>query len=336
MKNLVISVVVTLSLVVVSAMADDNTGVAKKTSAIEITDVRGTKHIVMNCESDLGFGGGLVFDHLDDDFYSRAKLMKTLIAVELHTPEAQEKIFKVAVDRGMSPPVNESDESRCHTMLLIPPSSIKDITFTQEKIGDHIQTRSVICLAGGEPFDGGGGFTKLSGQENLGSLGTSDFSAYFTDIKEIRSLAPVPFVGDFAFFRSTEVPFSAKVTDTAGEVIVLKKALYCDTAESSKPIPGYLNTVRFISVRFQSNLGVVLGGVNHLSIPPSKLRTIRLINGKNSISWGRVDAKAILRTGENYDLTIVTYYPSGILGASSKGWIWIPWFAVASIEFEDK
>lgn len=98
-------------------------------------------------------------------------------------------------------------------------SSLDVITFTRQKIGQDIQTRSVIRLAGGQPFDGGGGFWKLYAKENLGSLGTANFSADFDDIKAIRSLAaPVSFGGDFSFFGVTEVPFSVRVTDTAGEV----------------------------------------------------------------------------------------------------------------------
>jgi hypothetical protein len=351
-KTLLLTVVVALFLAVVSSTAQSNSGASKTTSTIEVTDVRGTKHIV----TDYGngsrfFRAGLPFDDISDDypkngkgFWDKAKSLKTAIAVELHSPEDQAKIRKAALDRGMSQNV---DADHIHTVLLIPLPSIDTITFTQQKAGqDEGQARSVIRLAGGQSFNAGGGFWKIGGKENLGSLGVADFSADFSDIKEIRSTSPpVPFVGDFAFFGSTEVPFSAKVTDTAGEAIVLSKALYCTTGTFSVPdkrnsaFISYGN-VELRTVKFRSSLDVKVGGTSSVSIPPSKLRTLRVVRVDNTLGGNaNYVAKVILRTGETVDLAIVPsdgiYVPNGILGASPKGWVWIPWFAVASVEFTD-
>jgi hypothetical protein len=298
--------------------------------AIEVTDVRGSKHVVVGFDS--GWQSGRTF-FLDLPFTDvngpllSSEAMETLVAVELHTPEDQAKMDKVANARRLG-------SGATHTVLLIPSPSIQVITFTHQKVGDRIQTRSVISLAGGQPFDGGGGFGYPQGKESLGSLGIADFSAEFSDIKAIRSLAPVPFVGDFARFGTAEVPFTAKVTDTAGEVIALK-GLYCDTGEyvAGENRRGGVRVA--IQVRFTPNLSVYVGGVSKLSIPASKLRTMSLVKVSNE----GFDAKAILRTGENVDLTIVSntnLHASGILGASAKGWLWIPWYSVASVEFEEQ
>jgi hypothetical protein len=324
-------------LAVVFAIAQDNPGDTNKTSGLEITDVHGTKHVVMNCENGSRFfDSGTPFDENEISGRSWSETMRRLIAVELHTPDEQAKItdkvddFK---DHKFSPVLGQ-------TVLLVPISSIEDCTFTQQNIGGKIQISSVIRLAGGESFNGGGIFCKLSGNENLGPVGTSDFSANIKDIKKIRSLVPVPFVGDFAFFgESAAIPFSAKVTDKAGAVTVLRKTLYC--FERSVPQSSGLTsspTADEVTLGFKSDLDVTLAsGSNFLSIPPSKLRKITVGDEVN----GNFNAKAILRTGENYDLTIVPPnhkrpWPYGILGTSSRGWVWIPWFAVASVEFEDK
>jgi hypothetical protein len=349
LRTLFASAVLALSLALVFAMAQDTP--PKATSTIEVTDVRGTKHVVMDYgNGSRFFRAGLPFDdNITDDypkngkgFWDRAKSLKTAIAVELHTPEDQAKIRKAALGRGM----RDSELDHTHTVLLIPLPSLDSITFSQQKAGqDEGQARSEVRLAGGQSFTAGGGFWKLYGKENLGSLGTANFSADLSDVKSIRSLAPpMPFVGDFGFFGATEVPFSAKVTDTAGEVTVLKKALYCTTGTFN--VPNNRNTgfvtygdVGVSTVTFKSSLDVKVGGTSSMSIPPSKLRTISVGNVDKANGWGGYDAKAMLRTGENVDLTIVPsqgiYVPNGIVGASPKGWVWIPWYAVASIEFTD-
>jgi hypothetical protein len=343
-KTLLATAVVVLLLAVVLATAQDSPGGSKAASAIEVTDDHGSKHVV----TDYGngsrfFGAGLPFDqNITDDyqkngkgFWERAAELKTAIAVELHTPDEQTKIRNLNLSRGVT---RKYDVDQTHAVLLIPLSSLEAITFTQQKIGEDIRTQSVIRLAGGEPFDGGGGFGGLKGKESLGSLGIADFSLDFTHIRAIRSLGPpVPFVGDFGFFDATEVPFAAKVTDTAGEVTVLTKALYCTTRQFTAPNNQDTAFVTYgdvllSTVAFKSSLDVTVGGTSTLSIPPSKLRTITL-----NLRGGWYDATATLRTGENVGLTIDHHgVPNGIVGASSKGWVWIPWLAVASVEFEDK
>lgn len=317
---------------VVFAIAQDNP------STIEVTDVRGSKHVVVGFDNGWESGrrvfAGLPFIDVNGPLFS-SKAMQTLVTVELHTPEGQAKIRKVAAARG----IRGTDFELLHTVLLIPQPSLDVITFTQQKVGENVETRSVIRLAGGQPFEGGGGFGYPHGKESLGSLGTANFEADFSNIKAIRSLAPVPFVGDFAMFGTAEVPFRAKVTDTAGEVIVLK-GLYCDTGQYVAGENRRGGASIGTRVGFTPNLAVVISGVTKLSIPPSKLRTIFL--GQINFHDYGFDAKATLRTGEKMDLTVVPAggsginLPSGILGASAKGFVWIPWYAVASVEFDDQ
>lgn len=353
-KMLLVAAVGTLSLAVVVAMAQDNSSGSKAASGIEITDVRGKKHVVMDYgNGSRFFRAGLPFDdNITDDyptnpngkgFWARAEALKTVIAVELHTPEDQAKIRKAALDRGM----RESELDHTHTVLLIPLPSLDSITFSQQKAGqDEGQARSEVRLAGGQSFTAGGGFWQLYGKENLGSLGTADFSADLSDIKSIRLLAPpAPLVADFRFFGASEVPFSVKVTDTAGEVTLLEKALYCSERQFSAPSQNNTAFVRYgdtmlTGIKFKSDLDVKVSGTSSLSVAASKLRTVTL--GKVALNgFGGYEAKAVLRTGENIDFTITPsevgiYAPNGIVGVSAKGWVWIPWYAVASIEFEDK
>ena len=70
---------------VVFAMAQDNSSASNEVSGIEITDVHGTKHVVMNCENGSRFvDSGTPFDEhgIDVSYWSEA--MKRVIAVELH------------------------------------------------------------------------------------------------------------------------------------------------------------------------------------------------------------------------------------------------------------
>jgi hypothetical protein len=339
-----------LTLTALFAMAQDDSHDSKAaTSAVEITDTHGRKHVVTDYSNGARFvSAGLPFDdNITDDypkgrkgFWERAKPLKTAIAVELHDPEGQARIRKIALSRGM----RDFDVDHAHTVILIPLASLDIITFTQQKPGRYGEARSEIRLAGGQPFNGGGGFWKLYGKEGLGSLGTADFAADFRDIKSIRSLTPsAPFDEDFGFFGATEAPFKVTATDTAGGVIALSKALYCSKRQLT--VPDNRNSM-FIhygdeiitTIRFKSDLDVMVGGTSSLSIPSSKLRTITV--GKVSHNeHGGYEAKAVLRTGENLDLTITPsevgiYVPNGIVGASSKGWVWIPWYAVSTLEFD--
>jgi hypothetical protein len=334
-----------------TALAQSAAGTDKPPAAVEVTDIHGAKHIVKDYNNGSRFfRAALPFDdNITDDyqkngkgFWEKAKALKTAIAVELHNPEDEAKIRAAALGRGM----RDTNLDNAHTVLLIPLPSLDTITFTSQKVGNEIQTRSVIQLSGEQPFEGGGGFWKLSGKEDLGTLGVADFAAEFSDIKSIRSITPAaPFVGDFRFFGATEVPFSAKVTDTSGAVTVLTKALYCTTGTFT--VPNNKNTAIFTygdvgltTVRFKSTLDVKVGGTSSTSIPAAKLRSISVGKVDQTSGWGGYDAKATLRTGETVDLAIVPangiYIPNGILGASAKGWVWFPWYAVASIDFEDR
>jgi hypothetical protein len=90
-------------------------------------------------------------------------------------------------------------------------------------------------------------------------------------------------------------------------------------------------------IKFKSDLDVRVNGTSSLSVTASKLRTVTL--GRVAPNgFGGYETKAVLRTGENIDFTITPsevgiYVPNGILGVSAKGWVWIPWYAVASLEF---
>jgi hypothetical protein len=89
----------------------------------------------------------------------------------------------------------------------------------------------------------------------------------------------------------------------------------------------------------KADMDVKVGGTSSLSIPASKLRVVTL--GKVTHKDQGYNAKAVLRTGESLEFTVTPsevgiYAPNGIVGASSKGWVWIPWYAVASLEFAGK
>jgi hypothetical protein len=344
LRVLFVTIVGSLSCSAFVSLAQQNHGGPSSASPIEVTDARGIKHKLVDYNNGSRFlDAGLPFDdNITDDykvsskgFWARATGLRTVVAVELHTPEEQAKIHEVNVRRGMT---REFDFTQTHAILLVPLRSLDTIAFTIQKSGENAHTSSVIHLAGGDSFSGGSGFGALKGKENVGSLGLADFSIDLSEVKSIRSVGPtVPFVGDFAFFGTAQTPFRAKVTDAAGDVTTLKKALYCTTSQFSVPnnkdnaFVTY-GDVELTTVKFSSSLAVKVGGTSALSIPPSRLRSINL-----NLTGDWYTAAATLRTGERLDLTIETDgAPSGILGASSKGWVWVPWLAIASVEYEDK
>jgi hypothetical protein len=98
MKKLLATAVGTLSLAVVFAIAQDNT------SSVEVTDIRGSKHVVVGFDNGWESGrrvfAGLPFVDANVTPPS-SKAMLTLVTVELHTPEGQAKIRKAATERGI-------------------------------------------------------------------------------------------------------------------------------------------------------------------------------------------------------------------------------------------
>ena len=69
-----------------------------------------------------------------------------------------------------------------------------------------------------------------------------------------------------------------------------------------------------------------------MNVPSSKISRIKL--GKAGDKG--YAAQATLRTGETFDLTITSSKgmmmpSSGILGCTSRGWVWVPWSVVSTM-----
>jgi hypothetical protein len=135
-------------------------------------------------------------------------------------------------------------------------------------------------------------------------------------------------------FGSHAVPFKASATDLSGRVIAFEKAVFSQADTAARPRHGYFGDTMYATVTFSSDLAVTRSETRHLSLSSAKLRRIEVV--KNHGASHEYDAKMTLRSGESFDLTISPPYdPSGILGATPDGWVWVPWYAVSFVEFPD-
>jgi len=278
------------------------------TQDIQVTTSDGVKHIVSNYSEDRQLqGSGTPWDDavaLDRDYPA----LRTLIAIDLHPSEDKSGGYT-----RHEPPLTSA-------VLLIPISAMADVAF--KRAGDQ-GTVSSVCLAGGESFIAGEGFGHLVGREDLRSLGTANFESWVGDIADLKAVSPVPFKANFEYFGVHQTPFGADFVDTAGAHIALTKALFVDVGMDN----GY------DSIVFSSNLKATKGKATNLSIPFSKIGAIKL----EKTSDDGYGAQLTLRTGELSDITILSSKgmilpSSGILGSSSKGWVWVPWSVVTDVE----
>lgn len=279
---------------------------------VEVTTSDGVKHVISNYSEDRDLqGSGTPWD--DSVVMVREyPALKALIAINLHPSAAQ------GVGYG------HQDAPLKSAVLLIPISSIVDVAFQKTK---DQATVSSVCLAGGERLTAGEGFGHLVGKENLGSIGTANFESWIGDITDLKAASPVPFNAGFDSFGVHETPFRADITDTAGTRVALTKALFLDRAQVSIGNTGYDSLV------FSTDLVAKRGQATSLKIPFSKISKIEL--GKPSDEG--YGAQVTLRTGETFDLTILSSEgmilpSSGILGSSSEGWVWVPWAVVSNVE----
>jgi len=228
-----------------------------------------------------------------------------------------------------------TSEGFSNVILLVPLSSVEVITFGEKKGERNREQPSSVRIAGRPAFNAGRPYADLRCKEDLGPLGRSDFSAWAEDLKEIRASGePQHFVSDFSVFGSRAVPFKASVTDTSGQVIVFEKALFSQSDTVSRSRYPYVGTTGYETVLFSSDLAVTRSETSHLSLSSAKLRRIQVV--KNHGTSHEYDAKMTLRSGESFDLTISPPSdPSGILGATPDGWVWVPWYAVSVVEFPD-
>jgi hypothetical protein len=238
--------------------------------------------------------------------------LKGLIAINLHPLDTQTGGYS-----RQEPPLRSA-------VLLVPISSIVDAEFRRTK---NQGTTSSVCLAGGERLTAGEGFGHLAGKENLGSIKSADFDSWVGDIAGLKAASPVPFRAGFDSFGVHETPFRADIVDTAGTHISLTKALFLDRARVS------IGNTEYDSLVFSPNLIAKRGQATNLKVPFSKITKIDL--GKPSDEG--YGAQLTLRTGERLDLTILSsdgmiLPSSGILGASSQGWVWVPWSVASSAE----
>ena len=325
----------------VTASAQGQSPPARATvgSAILVTDRSGTKHVLRECAQNRGirfqnsgtpFSGAVA---LDPQYEASISQLSTFIALNFHTPTEQKRILQAALDRGMGE--YGTSEGFSGVILLVPLSSVEVITFGEKKGERNREQTSSVKVAGRPAFDAGTGYADLRCKEDLGPLGQSDFSAWAEDLKEIRASGePQRFVSDFSVFGTHAVPFKASVTDTSGRVIVFEKAMFSqhDTVERSRY--PYVGSTGYATVTFGSDLAVTRSETSHLSLSSEKLRRIQVV--KNHGTSHEYDAKMTLRTGESFDLTISPPAdPSGILGATPDGWVWVPWYAVSAVDFPD-
>jgi hypothetical protein len=279
---------------------------------IEVTTDDGVKHVVSDYVQDRDLqGSGAPWDD-SVAMVREYPALKGLIAINLHPLGAQARGY-----REQSPPLKSA-------VLLITISSIVDVAFQRT---ENQATVSSVCLAGGERLTAGEGFGHLAGKENLGSIRSADFDSWVGDIADLKAASPTPFRAGLDSFGVHETPFRADIVDTAGTHIALTKALFLDRERVSIGNTGYDSLV------FSPNLTAKRGQATNLKVPFSKISKIKL--GKPSDDG--YGAQLTLRTGETFDLTILSsdgmiLPSSGILGASSQGWVWVPWSVVSSAE----
>ncbi|MBK8040259.1 MAG: hypothetical protein IPK22_24470 [Verrucomicrobiaceae bacterium] len=116
---------------------------------------------------------------------------------------------------------------------------------------------------------------------------------------------------------------------------MLSKAMYCTTKKVHAQLLGYVNTTGLTTVDFSSILPIRVGGTSSMKVPSSKLSRLEL--GKVDDKVPGYLAKAFLGTGEQLEVAVTPedgiYVPSGVFGISEKGWVWVPWYAVTSVEY---
>ncbi|MFH0778135.1 MAG: hypothetical protein V2A71_05825 [Candidatus Eisenbacteria bacterium] len=99
----------------------------------------------------------------------------------------------------------------------------------------------------------------MEGDEDLGPVGKSAFSARLSRTRGIVFNGSVISQPTFEFFQVKETPFSATVTDLSGRSFRFQKALMCDYGQS-----------------FSSVLHFKMGETSELTVPVSKIRSISL------------------------------------------------------------
>ncbi|MGA2905490.1 MAG: hypothetical protein ABSD98_16815 [Candidatus Korobacteraceae bacterium] len=317
---------------------------------IVVTDRSGTKHILTECadtrdfyRSGTPFSGDIA---LDPGYKARIPQLSTFIALNFHTPKDQKRILETAIRRGRGG--QYASDGLSNVILMVPMSSVDVITFGENKgkMNENgevtFEQTSSIKVAGRPAFDGGTGYADLKCKEDLGPLGQAEFSAWVENLKEIRASGkPKNFRGDFNVFACNALPFKATVTDTSGQVIILDKAVYAQEGSVSRSRYPYMGDSEYSTVRCSSDLAVARSGTSHLSLSATKLRRIEVnkVNMGFNTGYSGFDAKVMLRSGGTFDLTITPEngfsVPSGILGATPDGWLWVPWNAVSVVEFQD-
>ncbi|MDA8085675.1 MAG: hypothetical protein M0Z75_03160 [Nitrospiraceae bacterium] len=307
---------------------------------IVVTERAGIKHSLTNVQT-----GNIQYGHFSGagspfseanlpEYENQTSQLDTCIALNFHTPEAQAQILRSAKERGGL----KNDLQIYQVVLIVPLSSVEMITFGKadlEYYNSELEldkTTSSVKIVGKASFNAGAPFGFLTGKEALGPLGHADFSAQFKSVKEIRSSGlPAKFSANFAMFGIDAVPFKSTVTDTAGHAFVFEKAVFCKERQVTKTEGSfYVTYVGYNTVRCSSDVTLKRGG-SRLSVPSIKLQRIEIGNG----SGDGYDANVALRSGEkSFDLWLPDFSNRGILGATPYGWVWVPWTAIQTVEFQ--